>query len=147
MLHLVEAPDDYWQTCIEDGTDKTARARPTPKIVVDPDAPKAMTAHNLEHIIADDESHLKGAFWNPLEVSDLAWNHLLRKLSAVAAIEVAKKRARPDDESSQDEAEKKHAAADSQSSSYDEYNLKEKTDGGDIATDDYDVDSDVSEVY
>jgi hypothetical protein len=126
-----------------------ARAPPTPKIVVDPDAPKAMTPHNLEHIIADDESHMKGAFWNPLEVSELAWNHLLRKLSAVAAIEVAKKRTRIDDDSSQDDDGKKskHSAADSPSSSYDEYNLKEKTYGSDIAAADYEIDSDVSEVY
>ena len=48
---------------------------------------KSMTGHNLEYAIACEGACMEGAFWNPLDVSDLAWGELLRKLSAVAAIE------------------------------------------------------------
>jgi hypothetical protein len=82
------------QTCIDteaESTTKLLRAKPMLKVVADPDAVKTMTHHNLEHVIAYKCACVETAFWNPLDVSKLAWNELLRKLSAVAAIEKATK--------------------------------------------------------
>jgi hypothetical protein len=45
--------------------------------------------HDFESAISDDAAAMKGLFWNPVEVADVAWRELFNKLSAVAAIEAA----------------------------------------------------------
>jgi hypothetical protein len=44
--------------------------------------------------ISDDAIVMKGLFWNPTEVADVAWRELMNKLSAVAAVMPPAKRGR-----------------------------------------------------
>ena len=45
--------------------------------------------HDFESAFSDDAATMKGLFWNPVEVAEVAWRELLNKLSAVAAVEAA----------------------------------------------------------
>ena len=45
--------------------------------------------HDFESAFSDDAANMKGLFWNPVEVAEVAWRELLNKLSAVAAVEAA----------------------------------------------------------
>ena len=45
--------------------------------------------HDFESAFSDDAANMKGLFWNPVEVAEIAWRELLGKLSAVAAIAAA----------------------------------------------------------
>lgn len=50
---------------------------------------KMLPKHDFESAFSDDAANMKGLFWNPVEVAEVAWRELLNKLSAVAAVEAA----------------------------------------------------------
>ena len=84
--------DDGRQICVDTAEDIAAKDMRAPKMPKSEavETVKKMTAHNLECVIADDTCRMSGLFWNPLEVSCVAWRELLLKLSTVSAIEAAK---------------------------------------------------------
>ena len=59
--------------------------------------------HDFESAFSDDAATMKGLFWNPVEVADVAWRELLNKLSAVAAVEAAGEQEVIDDDGDDDE--------------------------------------------
>ena len=62
------------------------RAEKTRKGVLDADNRKMLPKHDFESVISDDAALMRGLFWNPVEVANVAWRELLNKLSAVSAI-------------------------------------------------------------
>ena len=48
------------------------------------DMRKMLPKHDMQ--MSDDAVMMKGLFWNPMDVADIAWRELINKISAVAAI-------------------------------------------------------------
>ncbi len=65
------------------------RAEKTSKGTLPAENRKMLPKHDFESAFSDDAATMKGLFWNPVEVADVAWRELLNKLSAVAAVEAA----------------------------------------------------------
>ena len=65
------------------------RAEKTIKGTLPAENRKMLPKHDFESAFSDDAANMKGLFWNPVEVAEVAWRELLNKLSAVAAIEAA----------------------------------------------------------
>jgi hypothetical protein len=65
------------------------RAEKTIKGTLAAENRKMLPKHDFESAFSDDAANMKGLFWNPVEVAEVAWRELLSKLSAVAAISAA----------------------------------------------------------
>ena len=65
------------------------RAEKTTKGTLPAENRKMLPKHDFESAFSDDAANMKGLFWNPVEVAEVAWRELLNKLSAVAAVEAA----------------------------------------------------------
>ena len=65
------------------------RAEKTIKGTLPAENRKMLPKHDFESAFSDDAANMKGLFWNPVEVAEVAWRELLNKLSAVAAVEAA----------------------------------------------------------
>ncbi len=78
---------------VQDIAARDMRAEKTRTGTLPADNRKMLAKHDFESVFSDDAAAMKGLFWNPTEVADVAWRQLLSKLSAVAAIDSA-----PDDD-------------------------------------------------
>ena len=74
------------------------RAEKTTKGTLPAENRKMLPKHDFESAFSDDAANMKGLFWNPVEVAEVAWRELLNKLSAVAAVEAAAEVVDLDDE-------------------------------------------------
>jgi cell wall assembly regulator SMI1 len=72
---------------LQDIAARDMRAEKTREATCAPDMRKMLPKHDFE--ISDDAAVMRGLFWNPTDVADIAWRELINKLSAVAAVAAA----------------------------------------------------------
>lgn len=82
MQIVISSPEDF--AAIE------MRAEKTRKGTLDADLRKMLPKHDFESAISDDATQMKGLFWNPVDVADIAWRELMNKLADAAAAKAAK---------------------------------------------------------